>query len=180
VTLRTPWSDTEKALRQRYVTDILVPGYVERHGGIVMFKPTPFAVLVVLDEGVLRLETIDGEAQLAAHIFESVTLDGIPFFHGFEEETGDEVALASHSDQLLGDGRSRFRCTAARAFTDTRSSPETGVLKSLALQLDSRDWLFFDPTWIFGIRLGKEDDLHSWEREYAGDGTSEYSSPEDP
>ncbi|MEV0635298.1 hypothetical protein AB0I77_10100 [Streptomyces sp. NPDC050619] len=170
-----PWTDVEKILRQRCVTDVLVAGYIERDGGLPQFKPAPVVVFVLLNGGkeALRLEADDQEAQLAVSIVENVTLKGVRLFDLFEEETGDEPALASLSDQLLGDGWTQLRCTATRAFTDARSSPESGVLKSLALELDSRHWLFFDPTWVFGIRIGKAEDLHSWERDYGGEGMAE-------
>jgi hypothetical protein len=167
------WADVETILRQRCVTDVLVAGYIERDGALPLFKPATVVVFVVLDEGVLRLETLSDEAQLTARVVDAVSLDGIEFFRDFEEETGDEPALASYSEQLLGDGWNRLRCTATRAFTDSRSSPETGVLKALGLELGSRYWLFFDPVCFFGMRIGKVEDMRRWEREYGEEGVAE-------
>ncbi|MEU1268164.1 hypothetical protein [Streptomyces sp. NPDC005799] len=161
----TPWSGVEEILRQRYVTDVLVPGRIDREERIPRFAPQPLVVFVVLDVGALRLESVGGHGQLGVRVVESVALDGLELFAAIEEE-GDELALASHGEQLFGDSWDRLRCTTVHPFTDTASKPDEGVIKCLAIELESRYWLFFDPTWPFGIRIGNAEDMRRWEREY--------------
>lgn len=161
----TPWSGVEEILRRRYVTDVLVPGRIDREERITRFAPQPLIVFVVLDVGALRLESVGGNGQLAVRVVESVSLDGLELFAAIEEE-GDELALASHGEQLFGDSWDRLRCTTVHPFTDTASKPDEGVIKCLAIELESRYWLFFDPTWPFGIRIGNAEDMRRWEREY--------------
>ncbi|PTM91206.1 MULTISPECIES: hypothetical protein [unclassified Streptomyces] len=162
----TPWHRIEDVLRERCVTDILVPGLIDRDDvPVPVFRPQPLVVHVVLDEGVLRLESVGQYDQLAVRVAESVSLGGVEFFERVEEETDDEVAHASWGEQLFGDGWSRLRCTDVRTYTDDGSNPAEGVLKCLALELESRYWLFFDPTWTFGIRIGNAEDMRRWERE---------------
>lgn len=161
----TPWSRTEEVLRQRKVTDVLVPGRIDRDETIPWFAPQPLVVFVLLDEGALRLESVGGYGYLEVRVVDSVTLDGVELFADIQEE-GDELALASQGEQLFGDSWERLRCTGIRPYTDAGANPAKGVLKCLALELESRYWLFFDPTWTFGIRIGNAEDMRRWEREY--------------
>ncbi|WP_159403649.1 hypothetical protein [Streptomyces sp. NRRL S-646] len=163
----TPWSRVEEVLRQRYVTDVLVPGRIDRDETIPLFAPQPLVVFVLLDEGAVRLESVREYGYLEVRVVDSVTLDGVELFADIEEE-GDELALASQGEQLFGDSWERLHCTTIRPFTDAGSNPAEGVLKCLALELESRYWLFFDPTWTFGIRIGNAEDMRRWEREYGG------------
>jgi len=162
----TPWNRIEEVLRERHVTDVLVAGLIDRdQEPVPVFRPQPLLVHVVLDEGALRLESVGQYDQLAVRLVESVSLGGVEFFEAVEEETDDEVAHASWGEQLFGDGWSRLRCTAVRSFTDGGSDPAEGVLKCLGLELESRYWLFFDPTWTFGIRIGNAEDMRRWEKD---------------
>ncbi|MFR0357962.1 hypothetical protein [Streptomyces sediminimaris] len=162
----TTWNHVEDILRRRHVTDVLVPGLLDRDEvPVPVFRPQPLVVHVVLDEGVLRLESVGQYDQLAVRVVESVSLGGVEFFESAQEETDDEVAHASWGEQLFGDGWSKLRCTAVRPYTDGGSRPVDGTLKCLALELESRYWLFFDPTWAFGIRIGNAEDMRRWERE---------------
>ena len=165
--LVTMWSLAEDVLRRRYVTDVLVPGRIDRDEAIPRFMPQPLVVFVLLDEGALRLESVGGYGHLEVRVVDSVTLDGVELFADIEEE-GDELAVASQGEQLFGDSWDRLRCTSTRPFTDTGSRPDEGLVKCLALELESRYWLFFDPTWTFGIRIGNAEDMRRWEREYGG------------
>ncbi|WP_405869657.1 hypothetical protein [Streptomyces sp. NBC_00005] len=162
-----PWSEVEDVLRRRYVTDVLVPGWIDRdEEPVPEFCPQPVVVHVLLDEGALRLESAGHHDQLAARVVDSVSLDGVELFERVrEEETDFEFAHASWGEQLFGDGWSRLRCTTVRPYTDAGSNPAEGVIKCLALELESRYWLFFDPTWTFGIRIGNAEDMRRWERE---------------
>lgn len=103
----TRWNRVEDVLLHRYVTDVLVPGRVDRDDEpIAVFRPQPLVVFVRLED--------------------------------------------------------RLRCTTVRPFTDAGSKPEEGLVKCLALELESRYWLFFDPTWPFGIRVGNAEDMRRW------------------
>lgn len=160
------WSRAEDVLRRRYVTDILVSGLIDRdEEPIPVFRPQPLVVHVVLDDGALRLESVGQYDQLAVRVVDSVSLDGVELFEHIKEETDDEVAHASWGEQLFGDGWTRLRCTTVRPYTDAGSNPAESILKCLALELESRYWLFFDPTWPFGIRIGNAEDMRRWERE---------------
>jgi hypothetical protein len=162
----TAWSHVEDILRRRHVTDVLVPGLIDRdEEPVPVFRPQPLVVHVLLDEGALRLEAVGQYDQLAVRVVESVSLGGVGFFERVEEETDDEIAYASWGEQLFGDGWSRLRCTTVLPYTDARSDPAEGILKCLALELESRYWLFFDPTWTFGIRIGNAEDMRRWERQ---------------
>ena len=164
----TPWSRVEEALREQRVTDVLVPGRIDRDDAITRFTPQPLVVFVVLDEGALRLESVGQYDHLDIRYVDTVTLDGVELFEDVKEE-GDEVALASLCEQLFGDGWDRLRCTSVRRFTETgvQEEPKEGELKCLALELESHFWVFFDPTWTFGIRIGNADAMRRWERGYA-------------
>lgn len=162
----TPWSAVEDVLRRRYVTDVLVPGRIDWDEAIPRFTPQPLVVFVPLDEGVLRMESVGGYGQLEVRVVDAVTLGGVELFEAIEEEEEDELAVASQGEQLFGDSWDRLRCTTVRPFMDADSKPEEGVVKCLALELESRYWLFFDPTWPFGIRVGNAEDMRRWEREY--------------
>ncbi|MFI6561585.1 hypothetical protein [Streptomyces sp. NPDC050534] len=92
----TAWHRIEDVLRQRHVPDVLVPGFVDRDEvPVPVFRPQPLVVHVVLDAGVLRLESVGQYDQLAVRLVESVSLGGVEFFETVEEETDDEVAHAS-------------------------------------------------------------------------------------
>ena len=147
------------------VTDVLVPGRIDRDETIPRFAPQPLVVFVLLDDGALRMESVGGYGQLEVRVVDSVTLGGVELFAVIEED-GDELALASQGEQLFGDGWQRLRCTTVRPFMDTGSKPEEGWVKCLGLELESRYWLFFDPTWPFGIRIGNAEDMRRWERDY--------------
>ncbi|MET7568165.1 hypothetical protein ABZT04_06625 [Streptomyces sp. NPDC005492] len=163
----TSWQRIADVLRERYVTDVLIPGRIDRDGTIPRFAPQPLVVFVLLDDGALRLESVGGFGQLEVRVVNSVTLDGVELFAAIEEQEEDELALASQSEQLFGDSWDRL-CTTVRPVTDADSRPEEGVVKCLALELESRYWLFFDPTWPFGIRVGNAEDIRRWESEYGG------------
>ncbi|MFJ9901369.1 hypothetical protein ACIRVK_00425 [Streptomyces sp. NPDC101152] len=167
VSSTTQWSEVEEILRQRSVTDVLIPGRIDRDERVPRFAPQPVVVFVVLDEGALRLESVGGYGQLEVRLVRSVTLDDVELFAAIEEE-GDELALASQGEQLFGDSWDRLRCTTVRPFTDPASKPDEGVVKCLAVELESRYWLFFDPTWTFGIKIGNAEDMRRWERSQNG------------
>ncbi|MGW4791152.1 hypothetical protein ACWEPC_01890 [Nonomuraea sp. NPDC004297] len=164
----TSWKFIEDALRRHHVTDVLVPGLIDRdEEPIPVFRPQPLVVHVMLDDGrALRLESVGQYDQLMVRVVDSTSLSGVEFFERVEEETDDEVAHVSWGEQLFGDGWSRLRCTTVRPYTDGGSDPAEGVIKCLALELESRYWLFFDPTWTFGIKIGNAEDMRRWEQEY--------------
>jgi hypothetical protein len=163
----TPRTRVEEALREQRVTDVLVPGRIDRDDEITRFTPHPLVVFVVLDEGALRLESAGQYDHLDVRYVETVTLDGVGLFEAVKEE-GDEVALVSLGEQLFGDGWDRLRCTSLRCFTESGVQPDPAEdeLKCLGLQLEDHYWVFFDPTWIFGIRIGNAEDMRRWERGY--------------
>ncbi|GAA3696348.1 hypothetical protein GCM10022224_072450 [Nonomuraea antimicrobica] len=164
----TQWNQIEDVLRRHHVTDVLVPGLIDRdEGPFPMFRPQPLVVHVVLgDEQALRLESVGQNDQLTVRVVDSISLEGVEFFERVEEETDDEIAQASWGEQLFGDGWSQLRCTVARPYTDGGSNAAEGVIKCLALELESRYWLFFDPTWTFGIKIGTAEDMRRWEQEH--------------
>jgi hypothetical protein len=171
--LNTPggWSDIEAALRSRRVTDVLVPGHIDRDDRFPRFAPLPLVVFVQLDEGALRLESAGQYAYLDARLVDGPTLTGVPFLTDFEEE-GDETAFASLGDQLWGDGWTGPRCTDVRLLRAARPTADPAHVTCLALQLEDRFWLFFDPTWTFGIKVGNAEDLRRWEQDYGSGSTA--------
>ncbi|MET7680321.1 hypothetical protein [Streptomyces sp. NPDC005423] len=171
---RTPWSRIEDALRDRYVTDVLVPGRIDQDetvAGIARFVPQPLVVFVELDEGALRLESAGQYGRLDAELVDAVSLAGVDLFEAIAEE-GDELALSSQGEQLFGDGWTRLRCTTVRPYPRPGAGlgPGDSALTCLALELESRHWLFFDPGWPFGIRIGNAEDMRRWEQDHADGG----------
>lgn len=160
------WSAVEKALRQHRVSDVLVPGWIDREDDIPQFRPQPVVVYLCLDEGFLRLESTGSSDQLVVRVASAVELDGIELF----EDVDDEVIVASCGEQLFGDGWEELRCTDVRYFTDSRSSADEGAIKCLFLELEGRYSLFFDPTWTFGIRVGNREDLLRWMKDQRTEG----------
>ncbi len=160
------WDRIEEALRHRCVTDVLVAGLIDRDTqSVPVFRPHPTVVHVVLDEGVLRLESDFHSDLLTVRLVKSAALDGVEFFDRAQEETGDEIAQVSWGEQLFGDGWSRLRCTTIRPYMGGGADPAAGTLQCLAVELEARYWLFFDPSWTFGIRIGNAEDMRRWEQE---------------
>jgi hypothetical protein len=143
---------TLRALRERAVLDVLVPGWVDRDGEYPEFRPQPVVVLLRLDSGFLRLESVGQFDQLKLeHVIADI---GDPSgLLPFEAEDGDEVILASYGETLFGDGRDRLRCVGLRYVADDASDPAAGVVKCAEFAFDGGARLFADPTWTFGIRL---------------------------
>jgi hypothetical protein len=79
----------------------------------------------------------------------------------FEDVEG-EVMVASFGEQLFGDGRQEFQCTGVRYFSDAGSRINEGIVKCLSIELEESVLLFIDPTWSFGIKLGKSEDMKQW------------------
>ncbi|AHH21059.1 hypothetical protein NONO_c62890 [Nocardia nova SH22a] len=158
------WQSVEEALHHRSVTDVLVPGLIDRDpGSVPVFRPHPTVVHVVLDTGALRLESAFHSNQLTVTSTDSVSLGGVEFFERAAAEADDEIAQMSWGEQLFGDGWSQLRCTAIRPYSGGGADLAKGVLQGLALELESRYWLFFDPGWTFGIRIGNAEDMRRWE-----------------
>jgi hypothetical protein len=165
---RTPWSRVEDVLRERCVTDVLVPGRIDQDetvGGIPRFVPQPLVVFVELDVGALRLESAGQYGRLDVDVVDTVSLAGVELFDALAEE-GDELALSSQGEQLFGDGWTRLRCTTVRPYWRPGPGADEEVLTCLALELEARHWLFADPTWPFGIKIGNAEDMRRWERDY--------------
>ena len=142
--LVTAWRRIEEVLRQRHVTDVLVPGFVDRDElPVPVFRPQPLVVHVVLDEGVLRLESVGQYDQLAW-------------------ATSSSVSWGSSCSGTAGRGCGARTC--ARTRTPARTRP--GASSSASLELGSRYWLFLDPTWTFGIRIGNAEDMRRWEKDH--------------
>ncbi|MGW1889687.1 hypothetical protein ACWCP6_05400 [Streptomyces sp. NPDC002004] len=143
------------------MTDVVVPGWVDRDDAIPQFRPQPIVVYLLLDEGVLKLASVGQYDQLAVSHEDSIRLDGIDLF----DDAEDEVIVSSCGEQIFGDGWDGLRCTGIRYFSDAGSSLVEGVVKCLGIELESRYWIFFDPTWAFGIKIGNGEDLRRWKQE---------------
>ncbi|MFC7591693.1 hypothetical protein ACFQYP_54315 [Nonomuraea antimicrobica] len=100
----TQWNQIEDVLRRHHVTDVLVPGLIDRdEGPFPMFRPQPLVVHVVLgDEQALRLESVGQNDQLTVRVVDSISLEGVEFFERVEEETDDEIAQASWGNSFSG------------------------------------------------------------------------------
>ncbi|RII20758.1 hypothetical protein DSC45_02840 [Streptomyces sp. YIM 130001] len=155
---RSGWLDV---LRDRVVTDVLVPGWADRDGLFVEFRPQPEVVWLQLDEGVLRLRSVGQYDALEIREAERVDWSDIEFL----DEAEDEVMVASWGEQFFGDGFEQLRCLEARAYETAAGNWP----KCLALEFEGANTLFFDPTWVFGIRIGRLSDEEFWRRQHGPD-----------
>ncbi|WP_406093114.1 hypothetical protein [Streptomyces sp. NBC_01013] len=150
------WQTAEKALRDRAVHDVLLPGFLDRDEDVPEFRPQPLVVWLRLDEGLLRFEAADGFDRLDTLAADGIDWSDVDLLTDAEEE----VMVASCGEQLFGDGRDALRCTRLRVYR----APGAGAADCtcLALDFEGGHTLFLDPTWTFGIRTGNVADERRW------------------
>ncbi|TXS56690.1 hypothetical protein [Streptomyces sp. t39] len=144
----------------RRVRDVLVPGWIDRDEQIVEFRPQPLVVWLRLDLGVVRLSAEEQFGSLGVRSGSTPDWSDVPLL----AESEYEIALASWSEQLFGDGRGDLAWTGLRSY-----ETDDGHTTVMALDLEGDHTLFVDPTWTFGIRVGNAADERTWVELYGGD-----------
>ncbi|MFI2370901.1 hypothetical protein [Streptomyces sp. NPDC018833] len=149
----------------RRLRDVLVPGWIDRDDDVPEFRPQPLVVWLRLDEGLVRFASEGQYDHLTARQVTAADWADVELL----AEAEDEVVLASCGEQLFGDGRDEWSCTAVRAYvsgvragTATSAGAPAPVMRSLALDFTGGHSLFLDPAWTFGIRLGNKADEADW------------------
>ncbi|MFF8842701.1 hypothetical protein ACF08N_08180 [Streptomyces sp. NPDC015127] len=168
-------------LTGRHVRDVLVPGWIDRDDAVPEFRPQPLVVWLRLDEGLVRFASEGQYDHLTALRVTAADWSDV----GLLAEAEDEVVLASYGEQLFGDGRDEWGCTAVRAYlSGTGRAGGTGtpapVIRGLALDFAGGHSLFLDPAWTFGIRLGNRADEADWVAKYGGDSVLQSLRPAVP
>ncbi|MFP1629226.1 hypothetical protein ACLB9X_29570 [Streptomyces sp. 5K101] len=166
-------------LTGRHVRDVLVPGWIDRDDSVPEFRPQPMVVWLRLDEGLVRLASEGQYDHLTARRVTGADWSDVALL----AEAEDEVVLASYGEQLFGDGRDEWSCTAVRAYVSgARRGDSTGtpVIRGLALDFAGGRSLFLDPAWTFGIRMGNRADEADWVAKHGGDTVLESLRPPVP
>lgn len=160
------WPTAEKVLRDHPVRDVLLPGFLDRDDDVPEFRPQPLVVWLRLDEGLLRFESVGQFDRLDTTAVDGIDWSGI----GLLADAEEEVMVASCGEQLFGDGRDELRCTRLRVYR--APGADDTVCTCLALDFEGGHTLFLDPTWTFGIRVGKGSDEQRWLKLYDEAGTA--------
>lgn len=127
--------------------DIQVPGYIDREGMHPRFTPLSESIYVALEEGYLRLDSVDNYGQLAMRL---VAEAEVPEALAGED---DEFSLGSIGESFLADAYSSFRITRIRWATDADSDVSAGTVRCAEFEFEKAWPVFADPAWHFGIRL---------------------------
>ncbi|MEV4332309.1 hypothetical protein AB0K02_17525 [Streptomyces sp. NPDC049597] len=166
-------------LTGRRVRDVLVPGWIDRDDSVPEFRPQPLVVWLRLDEGLVRLASEGQYDHLTARRVTAADWSDVELL----AEAEDEVVLASYGEQLFGDGRDEWNCTAVRAYVSGprhAGGTRTPVIRGLALDFAGGRSLFLDPAWTFGIRMGNRADEADWVVKHGGDTVLESLRPPVP
>lgn len=143
-------------LKNGLVTDVLVPGYIEREDSPPRFQPWTTTAYLMFDDVAIRFDSVQNYSQLQLSVAYEIA---IPDEIAREEE---EFAITSYSHLFLGDAYASFRCTQVRYLQDEFSDPGRGVIRCGEFEFENSWPIFIDPQWHFGIRLGGSGVFDQW------------------
>jgi len=158
------------ALAKHPVTDIYVPGYLDRGSGAaerflpeqqvswLQFHPVWDAVYLEVGTTLFLLETVDQYWNLWIERAERIECR-------FSIDPDDAFSVASFRRAVLHDGRDEFRASVVEIFTPADAS--TDRLMALGL-MDADSYLFFDPLDPNGLRVGSKRSRDMWVEYWRG------------
>ncbi|MFD3637117.1 hypothetical protein [Streptomyces sp. NPDC058664] len=136
------------------VRDILVPGYIDRDEGRPEFKPFPVSVYLELEEGFIELASVRDEGRM------TVGFVAEPRVPEALLDDDDEFCLGSRGLDVFTDAYESLRVTRVRGVVPGASTSEAGEpgteYDCLEFRFEDGWYLFVDPGYHFGIRLGGE------------------------
>src|SRR5262249_40379115 len=136
------------AIQSNTITDIFIVGYIDYCGATKQFHPMLENIYIELGQQLLRCSSIEQYDKLRMTLVEKITCD-------FEIDDDDEFCIISISQMYLLNSHVPNYITSLHVFVNGECHPQEGVFKCAGLGIGDHDYLFLDPTHIFGIHLGK-------------------------
>ncbi|MCY0940041.1 hypothetical protein [Streptomyces antarcticus] len=150
------------------VSDIQVPGYVDRDGPIPQFVPLPRTFYLVREKDYVQFDAPLSQDFLTFRIVEQPTPP-----ENLDED--EEFATSSYDRLFLSEDLSSFAVTRIRCLVSDGPSSGEVLVKCAEFEFENSSYLFADPRNLFGIRLaghGAYDRWKAWaENPEAPDGT---------
>lgn len=146
------------------VSDIQVPGYIDRDAPLPQFVPLPRSFYLVRAKDCIRFDVPPSEDFLTFRMVERPTPP-----ENLDED--EEFAISSYDRLFLSEDLSSFAVTRIRCLVSDGPPPGDDLVKCIEFEFEDSSYLFADPRNFFGIRLagrGAYDTWKTWARREPG------------
>ena len=145
-----------RSLCDARVEDFLLQGYVVEEEGTLRFRPMLDAIFLKLEGRLIRMEST--EQYSAVELSEVQTVAPT-----FEVDPDTQFCVSSAGELLLLNpmGDNRIECVEGYGW---RRVGEIDQFDAIGLRLYSGQYLFFDPSFLFGMKVGGERQREYWLR----------------
>lgn len=136
--------------------DVLVQGFVCEEKGGLEYHPMLRTMFLKVGARLIKLESTEQYSVLEISEVQAVT-------PSFEVDPDTKFCFSSVCELLLVDpmGDNRIECIETYG---TRKAGEIDRFDALGIRLHGGQYLFFDPTFIFGIKVGGARQRENWLR----------------
>lgn len=165
------WSDVLSFLETARFVDLLLPGWIDHVGPVPVCRPLTFDACLQAESGLVQFTSVNSGGGLHIRL-----VDQIEYDEDLRNDPDEEIAAASVGAHYLN-ASGPMGCTAMRLFTNRESVPEDGIFRAAELTFDNICTVFFDPSWIDGIRLGTGNTPDLWLAQDRSPGIEELFGP---
>lgn len=150
------WSDVLAFLETARFVDVLLPGWIDRTGPFPVCRPLTFDACLQAESGLIQFTSVSSNGGLHMRL-----VDQIEYDEDLRSDLDEELAAASVGGHYLV-ASDPVRCTAMRLFTNRESVLRDGIFRAAEMTFDNNSTVFFDPSWMDGIRLGTGNSSELW------------------
>jgi hypothetical protein len=145
-----------RSLCDARLEDLLLQGFTDEEKGGLRFYPMLGALFLKVEGRLIRMQST--EQYSAVELSEVQTVAPT-----FEVDPGTQFCVSSADELLLLNpmGDNRIECVEVYG---RRSAGEIDQFDAIGLRLYAGQYLFFDPSFLFGMKVGGERQRESWLR----------------
>ena len=136
--------------------DFLLQGFTDEEKGGLRFYPMLGALFLKVDGRLIRMQSTEQYSVVELSEVEAVAPT-------FEVDPGTRFCISSADQLLLLDPMADNRIECVEVY-GRRNAGEVEQMDAIGLRLYSGQYLFFDPSFLFGMNVGGERQRECWLR----------------
>lgn len=153
----------QNVLKEKVITDIISVGFVDIENDIAQFYPNPQWLYFEFDDYYIEFESIEQFSKLKIRFSDSIN-----YSYEIDEDMvkakSSIIDVVLISSMMLGNDINEI-CFSNIDFEDD----EFIICDALKLILSNGQIIFLDPSFLFGIAIGKEDQEAFWKNNLNSD-----------
>ncbi|MEV6872290.1 hypothetical protein [Amycolatopsis sp. NPDC051128] len=156
------WETVLAFLQEARISDVLLPGWVDRSGRSAVLRPLASTVYLESDSGYLQLSAVNNCGGLRFRVVEEIEYESY-----LTEDPDEDLVAASVGTHYLG-SRTDVPCVGMRLFVNDESDPERGIYRAAELMFEGAE-ILFDPFYLDGVRIGTSGTADVWLEDHRGE-----------